>query len=119
MTKVVELIEALYVREATDRFPQDEEILQKGGQRRECTSITSVYKSERINLEEKDWEKKLERIMKKKIKSCMRERGLLDPTDVVIDFPLTKEVMAYLNSGKLSPPPIDPCDRTKGPVYDV
>lgn len=34
----------------------------------------------------------------------MREKGLLDPTDVIINPPFIKEVMEYPNSGKLKPP---------------
>lgn len=42
--------------------------------------------------------------MEKKIRSCMRETGLLDLIDVVINPLLIKDVMEYPNSGKLKPP---------------
>lgn len=45
--------------------------------------------SKRINPEDEDWEKKMEKVMEKKISSCMREKGLLDSTDVIMDPLLT------------------------------
>lgn len=69
--------------------------------------------SERSNLEDKIWEKRLEKIIEKKIRSCMKKKGLMDSTNVVIDPPLTKKTMAYPNINKLKPPPIDLHDRTK------
>lgn len=48
-----------------------------------------------------------------KDKKYMRKKGLLDPTDVVIDPPFTKRIMAYPNSSKLKSLPIDPYDGTK------
>lgn len=63
--------------------------------------------SKRIDLKDKDSEKKLKNIMKKKIKSCMREKGLLDSTDVIMDPLFTKEIMAYPNTGKFKPLSID------------
>lgn len=50
--------------------------------------------SKRINLKDRNWERKLGKIIKKKIKSCMKEKGLLDSTDAAIDPPFTKEIMA-------------------------
>lgn len=49
----------------------------------------------------------------------MREKGLLDPTNVVIDPSFIKEVMEYPNSEKLKPPPIDPYHRTKDPIDHI
>lgn len=41
--------------------------------------------------------------MKKKIHSYMREKGLLDPMDVMIDCPFTKEILDYPNIKKHKP----------------
>lgn len=57
--------------------------------------------------------------MEKKIRSRMREKGLLDLTNVVIDPPFTKKVMEYPNSSKTEPPPIDLYDGTKDLVDHV
>lgn len=46
--------------------------------------------------------------MEKKIRNCMKKKGLLNPTDIVIDPPFIKEVMEYPNSGKCKSSPIDP-----------
>lgn len=56
--------------------------------------------------------KRLKQIMEKKI-SCMREKGLVDHTDIVINPLFIKEVMAYPNHDKLKSPPIGPYDETK------
>lgn len=70
----------------------------------------------RIDPEDDDWENKLENIMDRKIRSSMRERGLLDSADMVMKSPSTKEIMAYPNIDKLKPPPINPYDGTKDPM---
>lgn len=57
--------------------------------------------------------------MEKKIRSCIREKGLLDLMDVVIDPLFIKEIIAYPNIGKLKPPPIDPYDGTKDHIDHV
>lgn len=49
----------------------------------------------------------------------MREKSLLDPTNVIIDPPFTKEVMECPNNGKLKCSPIDLYDKTKDPVDHV
>lgn len=49
--------------------------------------MSSTYKSERVDFKDENWEKGLEQIIKKKIYSYIREKGLLDPTYVVIDPP--------------------------------
>lgn len=54
--------------------------------------------------------------MEKKIKNYMRRKGLLDPTNVVINPHFTKEIMKYPKSEKLKPPPINPYDGTKDPI---
>lgn len=41
------------------------------------------------------------------------EKGLLDPIEIIIGPPFTKDVMEYPNGGKLKLPLIDPYDRTK------
>lgn len=69
--------------------------------------------SKRIDLENEDWKKKLEKIMEKKTMSYLRERGILAFMNVVIDLPFTKEIMMYPNTSKLKPPPINLYDSTK------
>lgn len=54
--------------------------------------------------------------MEKKIRNYIREKGLLDLMDVVINPPFTKEIMIYSNSEKLKPPSIDPYNGTKDPI---
>lgn len=49
----------------------------------------------------------------------MREKGLLNPADIIVDSLFTKEVMVYPNSGKLKPLPINPYDGTKDPLDHV
>lgn len=78
-----------------------------------------IYKSKRIDPDDKNWEKKLQQIIENKIKSCMRENGLLDPMVVIIDLPFTKKVMEYLNSGKLKRLPIDSYDDAKDLINHV
>lgn len=56
---------------------------------------------------------------KKKNRSYTLKKGLLDPTDVVINPQFTKEVMEYPYSSKLKPPSIDPYDKTKDPVDHI
>lgn len=46
----------------------------------------------------------------------MKERGMLDFADMVMELPLTEEIVEYPNAGKLKPPPINPYDETKDPV---
>lgn len=58
---------------------------------------------------------KLEKIVKKKMRSCMREKGLLDLTDAAIDPSFTREILVYPNIKKLKPLPIDPYDGTRDP----
>lgn len=57
--------------------------------------------------------------MERKIKSCMKEKGLMDSTDIVMEPLFTDEIMAYPNSRKLKPPSIDLCHRTKDPVDNI
>lgn len=54
--------------------------------------------------------------MERKIQSCIKERGLVDSSNVIMEPPFFKEIMTYPNSRKLKPLSIDPYDRTKGPV---
>lgn len=110
MAKVAELTEALNAKGEPDRPPPNDELdgysrqpypshleargeendvrekdLYSQGQGREKygkSYVSSNYKSKRIDLKDEDWEKKLEKIMEKKIRTCMREKGLLDPTDI-------------------------------------
>lgn len=63
--------------------------------RRRGTASTTFKK---INPVDIDWEKKLEKIIKKKIKSCIREKGPMDSIDVVIELIFTKKIMVYPNS---------------------
>lgn len=132
MAKVTELIEALYARgvtsgpllkdqldrsirqtyhsnhlkakvgEKSPHFIRKEGSTKKKPQRKGPTNITF----ERINPKDEDWEKKLEKIMKK-IRSCMREKSLLDSIDVIIDISFTEEIIACPNTNKLKPLPID------------
>lgn len=55
----------------------------------------------KINPNEEDLQKKLERIIDRKIKSCMKEKGLLNSSNVVMESPFTEEIMAYSSIGKL------------------
>lgn len=57
--------------------------------------------------------------MEKKIKSYIREKGLLDSTNVIIGLPFIKEVMEYPNSDKLKPLHIGPCNGNKDLVNHV
>lgn len=57
-------------------------------------------------------EKKTKVDNKEEIRSYIKEKGLLDLTDMVINPLFTKEVMAYPNSGKPKPPFINSYDRT-------
>lgn len=41
--------------------------------------------------------------MDRKIKSCVKERGLLDSTDMVMEPPFTDVIVAYPNNRKLKP----------------
>lgn len=45
--------------------------------------------------------------------SCIREKGLLDPMDIVIEPPFINEVMEQPKNDKLKPPLINPYDGTK------
>lgn len=45
-------------------------------------------------MKDEDWEKKLERITKRKIRSCIKEKGLMDSTDVVMELLFTEEIIA-------------------------
>lgn len=49
----------------------------------------------------------------------MREKDLLDATNVFINPSFTKKVMEYPNSKKLKPLSIDPYDRTKDHVDHI
>lgn len=49
----------------------------------------------------------------------MREKGLLDSTDMVMDPLFTKAIMVYPNTGKLKPLPKDSYDGTKDPIDHV
>lgn len=49
----------------------------------------------------------------------MREKGLLDPTNVFINSLFTEEVIAYPNNDKLKLLPIDQYDGTKDPVDHI
>lgn len=57
--------------------------------------------------------------MKKKLHSCIREMGLLDRTNVVINLSFTKGIIEYPNKEKLKPLPIDPYNGTKDPINHV
>lgn len=63
--------------------------------------------------------KKLERVIKKKIRSYIKEKGLLDSINVVMDPPFTEKIMVYLNTKKLKPLPIDSNDGTNDLVNHV
>lgn len=39
----------------------------------------------RIDPKDKDWEKKLNKNIEKKIRNCIREKGLMDSTNVIIE----------------------------------
>lgn len=54
--------------------------------------------------------------MEKKIRSCIKEKGLLDSTKVIMGPPFTEEIIAYLNTTKLKPLLIDPYNKTKDHV---
>lgn len=62
---------------------------------------------------------KLEGIMERKIRSCIRKEGLANSFDIIMEPPLTKEIMVYPNNGKLKPLPINPYNGTKDPVDHV
>lgn len=49
----------------------------------------------------------------------MKEKDLLDPNDVVIEPLFTKEILEYLNPGKLKSLSINPYDGTKDPINHV
>lgn len=57
--------------------------------------------------------------MEEKILHVMIEKGLLNLVDTVIDLPFTKEILEYLNSGKLKPLTIDLYDDTKDPIDHI
>lgn len=51
--------------------------------------------------------------------SYMRDRGLVDLSDVIMESPFTKEIVMCPNNRKLKPPLIDLYDRIKDPVDHV
>lgn len=57
--------------------------------------------------------------MGKKIYNAIREKGLLDQANVVIDSYLTIQALEYFNNGKLKPLAIDPYDDSKDPIDHV
>lgn len=66
------------------------------------SDINSTYRSERVDPNDENWEKRMEEIIGKKIrKVAMKEKGLLNPNDVVIEPPFTKEIIEYLILGTL------------------
>lgn len=57
--------------------------------------------------------------MERNMRSCTREKGLIDLTDVVIEPPFAKEIIACPNSKKLKPLPVELYDETKDSVDHV
>lgn len=57
--------------------------------------------------------KRIKKIMKQNIMKAMKEKGLLNPIDAVIKPSFTKEILKYLDPGKLKPLAIDPYNGTK------
>lgn len=55
----------------------------------------------------------MEEIMEKKIIKTMKEKSLLDQSDVMIEPTFSKEILEYLSSIKLNPLTINPYDNTK------
>lgn len=55
----------------------------------------------------------MENIIEKKIKCYIREKGLLDSMDVIIDPSSTEKIIAYPNTNKLKSPLIDLYDGIK------
>lgn len=81
--------------------------------------MSSIYKSERVDLKDKNWEKRMEEIIKRKISKVMKEKGLFGPNDVVIEPPITKEILEYPNPEKLKPSSIDSYDDTRDLVDHI
>lgn len=54
--------------------------------------------------------------MVKKIRSCVREKGLLDPMYIIVGSSLTKEIITYPNSCKPKSPHNDLYDGTKDSI---
>lgn len=69
--------------------------------------MSSTYRSKRVNSNDEDWAKRMEKIMEKKIKKVMKEKRLQDPIDLMIKPPFTKKILEYMNSEKLKPPAIN------------
>lgn len=68
---------------------------------------------------DKNWEKRMEEIIKKKIRKVMKKKGLLDLIDAVIEPPFTKKILEYPNLKKLKPSVIDPYNGTKDLINHV
>lgn len=133
--RVVELTEALHVGGVTERpplndeldrfnrqshhpshlevrvgennpIPLEEEILPKMEREEEEKSMTSIYKFEKNDPKDKDWEKKLEGIIEKKIRSCMKKKSLLDLNDIVIDSHSFRRLWHIPTAVNLRPHPL-------------
>lgn len=80
--------------------------------------MSSIYRLERVDLSDGDWEKRMKAIMEK-IEKAIKEKGLLDPVDAVIESLSLRRYWKYPNLGKLKPPAIDTYVGIKDPIDHV
>lgn len=57
--------------------------------------------------------------MERKIHCVMRDKGLLDPINVMINLSFTKKILEYPNSRKHKPLIINPYDGIKNPIGHI
>lgn len=81
--------------------------------------MSSTYKSNKVDLNDKDLERNMEEIMVKKIRKTMKEKGFIDLSNVIMIPFFSKKTLEYLNPRKQKPLAIYPYNSTKGPIYHV
>lgn len=91
----------------------------KGRDNNARSYMSFTYRSKRVDLNDECWEKRMEEIIKRKIRKLMRKKVLFDSNGAIIKPPFTKEKLEYPKLRKLKLPSIDPYDGTKYPIDHV